>query len=98
MKAKASSLKKMARLAGVLYLALILSSLYSHWFVPSKIFVRGNAVATTNNILANEFLFRTSVIVSLLEMVIFLFLVLVLFRLFKQVNHQLSIVMVALAG
>ncbi|HEY1115674.1 MAG TPA: DUF4386 domain-containing protein [Chitinophagaceae bacterium] len=93
-----ATLKKTARLAGLLYLVLILTAIYAHMYVPSQIFVRGNAVATTNNILQNEFLFRTCVVVNLVEVTVFLFLVLVLYRLFKGVNHHLARVMVAFVG
>jgi len=98
MKEKITSLKKTARLAGILYLAMVFTSLYAHMYVPLQIWVGGDAAATSNNILANEFLFRTCVVVSLVEVIILLFLVLVLHRLFKPVNDQLTRLMVALAG
>ena len=58
--------------------------------------VRGDAVATANNILANEFLFRTSIISDIISNTIFVFLVLVLYRLFKQVNEHRAKLLVAL--
>jgi hypothetical protein len=51
-----TSLKKIARLAGLLYLIVDITGYYSIMYVPSKIVVQGDAVATANNILANEFL------------------------------------------
>ena len=56
-----SSNKKSAQFAGLLYLLMGIIAAYSIIYVPSKIIVRGNATATTNNILANEFLFRTDI-------------------------------------
>ncbi len=98
MEEKMTSLKKTARVAGLLYLLIILTSLYAHVYVPLQIFVKGDAVATTNNILANEFLFRTCIVVSLVGATIFLFLALSLYRLLKEVSTPLAKVMVALVG
>ena len=72
------SLKKTARLAGLLYLMLALASFNGIMYVPGKIIVRGDAIATANNILANEFLFRTGIAVHLISVTTFLFLALVL--------------------
>ena len=98
MEQKMTSLKNTARVAGLLYLIIVFTALYAHIYVPSQIFVRGDADATTNNILANEFLFRTCIVVSLIEATIFLFLVLGLYRLLKEVNNHLAGLMVALVG
>ena len=84
-----NSNKKTARIAGLLYLILAITGAYSIMYVPSQIIVRGDAAATANNLLANEFLFRTGIVSSLISSIIFVFLVLVLYRLFKQLNeHQ----------
>ena len=91
-----SSLKKTARIAGLCYLLLGIAGVYSIIYVPSKIMVRGDAVATANNILANEFLFRTSIISDIISNTILVFLVLVLYRLFKQVNEHRAKLLVAL--
>ena len=91
-----TSLKKTARLAGLWYLLLAITGAYSIIYVPSKIIVRGDAVATANNILAHEFLFRTSIISDLISNTIFVVLVLVLYRLFKQVNERQAKLMAAL--
>lgn len=91
-----NSLKKTARLAGLSYLLLVITFPYGIMYVPSKIMVRGDAVATANNILANEFLFRTGIAGHLISQVIFAFLALVLYRLFKQVNEHQAKLMVAL--
>src|SRR4030065_1465556 len=96
MEEKTTSLKKTARIAGLWYLLLAITGAYSIIYVPSKIMVRGDAVATANNILANEFLFRTGIISDIISSTIFVFLVLVLYRLFKQVNERQATLMVAL--
>jgi len=88
--------KKTAKLAGLLYLILAIIAPYGLMYVPSKIVVWGDAAATANNILANEFLFRTGIVSNLIGEVIFMFLVLVLYRLLKQVNEHQAKLMVAL--
>ena len=61
METNLSSLKKTARLAGLLYLIWVIAGVYGVMYVPSKTFVGGDSVATSNKILANEFLFRTAI-------------------------------------
>lgn len=80
--------RKTARLTGLVYLVWILTGLYGLLYVPSKIFVRGDTVATTNNILAHEFLFRTYIMNDLIGGALWVVLVLLLYRLFKQVNER----------
>ena len=88
--------KKTARLAGLLYLIVVILAPISIIYIPSKTIVRGDTVATANKILANEFLFRTGIVTHLLCVIIFLFLALVLYRLFKQVNENQAKLMLAL--
>ena len=90
------STKKTARIAGVLYLILAITGAYGIIFIPSKIIVPGDAAATASKLLANEFLFRTGIINDLISNIIFVFLVLVLYRLLKQVNLNNAKLMVAL--
>lgn len=96
MEEEMNSLKKTARLAGLLYLLLSIAGAYSVFYVPSKTMVRGDAVATANNILAHEFLFRTGIIGALISNTLFVLLALVLYRLFKQVNEHQAKLLVAL--
>jgi hypothetical protein len=90
------STKKTARIAGVLYLILAITGAYGIIFIPSKIIVPGDAAATASKLLANEFLFRTGIINDLISNIIFVFLVLVLYRLLKEVNLNNAKLMVAL--
>lgn len=91
-----TSLKSTARFAGLLYLVMILTALYSHMYVPSQLLVRGDAPATTRNILNNEMLFRTCVMVNLMGAIVLLFLAVNLGRLLKKVDRQLSNTMMVL--
>jgi len=79
--------KKTARLAGLLYLLLAIVATYGVMYVPSKIIVWDDAAATANNILVNEFLFRTGIVGSLISQVIMILVVWLLYQLLKQVNE-----------
>ncbi|HRI59168.1 MAG TPA: DUF4386 family protein, partial [Saprospiraceae bacterium] len=61
MENKTYTLKSTARLAGFLYLIWVMTGIYGIMYVPSKTIVRGNAVATADKMLANEFIFRTGI-------------------------------------
>jgi hypothetical protein len=89
------SLKKTARLAGLLYVIMSIQAPIALLYVPSHIMVEGNPAATTNNILAHEFLFRLSIISQFTSIIIFVLLALVLYRLFNQVNQYQAKLLVA---
>ena len=63
---------KAARVAGAIYLLLVVTAPFSLMYVPSKLIVRGNATATASNILAHEMLFRFSIVADLISTVIFI--------------------------
>lgn len=96
MEMNSSSLKNTARLAGLLYLIWIITGLYIMFYIPSQINLRGDAVTAAQNILSNEFLFRTGIMNDLISSTIWVFMVLVLYRLFKSVNERQAKLLVAL--
>jgi len=96
METNLSSLKKTARLAGFLYLIWVITGIYGMMYLPSKIIVKGDVVATANKILTNEFLFRTGIINDLFSATICVFMLLVLYRLFRHVNEGQAKLMVIL--
>jgi len=84
--------QKTARVAGVLYLLLVLTGLFNLVYTPGQLIVRGNAAETAQRMLAHQTLFRVDLVIGLCSTVIFIFLVLVLYRLFKEVNqHQAAL-------
>lgn len=91
-----NSTKKTARVAGLWYLLLAISGAFGLVYVPSKIIVAGDATATVNNILASEFLFRIGIVSNLICQTSFVFLVLALYRLLKDVDKKYALLMVAL--
>lgn len=91
-----NSRKSTARLAGLLYLIWIATGLYGMFYIPSQIDLEGDAASAAQNILSHEFLFRTSIINDLISSAIWVFMVLVFYRLFKSVNERLAKLLVAL--
>jgi len=92
-----ASINRTARLAGGLYLALMPFSVFGIIYVPSVLVVPGDAATTSRNIMASEWLFRSGTVSHLIGQVIFIFLVLALYRLLKPVNKGHAVLMVVLA-
>lgn len=86
------------RVAGLLYLLLAILAPYRLMYLPSTLFVSGNASATANNIAGHELLFRFGIITDLLCGVTIVFVTLALYRLLKDVNHNLAVLMVIVGG
>ena len=67
---------------------------FSLFYVPNKLIVRGDAVATANNIAAHETLFRFGIANELMSTVFFILLLFALYRLLSGVNAALAQMMV----
>ena len=89
---------KNARIAGFLYLLLVIAGPIRLIYIPSKLFVRGNASATANNIAAHENLFRLGIVSDLFCGTILIFVTLALYRLLKGVDQNHAVLMVILGG
>lgn len=85
--------KKTSRLAGLIWLLMFIFGPIAQ-IIRSKLFVTGDMAATAQNIMSNEFLFRLGFISDLIMMVLLLLLPLVLYKLFHNVNKNLSVLMV----
>jgi hypothetical protein len=86
---------KAARIAGAVYLSMVVTAPFSLIYVPSKLIVRGNAAVTAGNILAHETMFRLSILGDLIGHVIFICLAIALYRLLSNVNKTWAMLMVA---
>ena len=93
-----SSTRNPGRVAGFLYLLLVLFAPFRLIYIPSTQIVRGDATATANNIAAHELLFRLGIVSDLFCGTILIFLVLALYRLLKGVDQNLAVLMVILGG
>ena len=91
-----NSIKKQARVAGLLYLLASIPAPFALIYVPSKLIVFGDATATANHVRASETLFRLDIASELIGFIIFIFVVLALYRLFKGVNEKHALAMAIL--
>ena len=89
--------KKIARIAGALYLVVILTGFFTLAYVPSRLIVWKDAAATFKNITASEMLFRLDIVGSLVCYISFLLLPLALYKLLKPVNKTYALLMIVLA-
>ena len=93
-----TSTRNPGRVAGLWYLLLIVIGPLRLIYIPSTLFVHGNAAATVNNIAAHEWLFRVGIVSDLICGVILIFLVLAFYRLFKGVDPHLAVLVVIFGG
>jgi len=91
-----TSLARNARIAGGLYLLLIVAAPWRLLYIPDTLFVAGDATATANNIAAHETLFRLGMVADLFSGAIGFFLALALYRLLKEVSFKHAVLMVML--
>ena len=85
---------KAARIAGAVYLSMVLTGPFSLIYAPTKLIVRGDATGTANNILNHEALFRLWIIGDLWTHVIFICLGVTLYRLLSSVNKPWAVAMI----
>jgi hypothetical protein len=88
---------KTSRLAGFLYLVVVVTGLFSLAYVPSQITLSGDPRTAVDNIMASESLFRFGIAAFMMLQVAFLLLPLVLFRLMRPVGEAMATCMVAFA-
>ncbi len=81
----------------VLYPIWAIVGLFGIMYVPAALIVLGDATTTANNIVTNEFLFRLSIVSNLITMLFQILIVLILYKLFKSVDRDQSLLMVILA-
>ena len=85
-----------ARIAGAVYLSMVITGPFSLMYVPGKLIVKGNATATAGNVLAHETMFHLGTVGNLIGSVIFVCLAIALYRLFREVDRTQAQLMVGL--
>ena len=91
-----TSPKRLARIAGVLYLLVGILGGFAEGYVEPKMYVAGNAAATAGNVIANAGLVRLGVVADLLDATFFVFLALTLYTLLKPVHRSVARAMLVL--
>ncbi len=92
-----TSRNKTARVAGLLYLLLIICGIISLAYIPSQLIVRESASKTLENIINSEFLFRLGIVTAIITFLIYILLPLALYKLLHEVNKVYANLMVIFA-
>ncbi len=91
-----SSTRNRGRLAGLLYLLVSIPGFFALIYVPGKLIVHGNAAATAGNIAASETLFRFGIACNIVSQILFMWVALALYDLFKSINRRQAALMFGL--
>lgn len=86
------------RVAGLWYLLIVLMGPLRLVYIPSTLFVNGNAAATVANIAAHQWLFRAGIVSDLIGSVVLVLLVLAFYQLFQGVDKNLAVQVVIFGG
>jgi len=84
------SLRQIARIAGVLYLVIIIAGMFGG-LTRESLLVSGDPVATAENVIASEGLFRTTILADLIMVLADVAIGVAFFYLLKPVNKGLSL-------
>lgn len=80
-----------ARIAGALYLIIIVTAMFAEMVVRERLVVYGDAAATATNILAHEALYRYGGVAMLVAVVCDTAVALIFYQLFKPVSRGLAL-------
>jgi hypothetical protein len=92
-----NSPKRLARIAGVLYLVVAIFAGYA-FNVFTGLYVAGDAAATTTNVVASAGLVRVAVVADLIQVTAWVFLALTLYRLLQHVHPGAAFAMITLVA
>lgn len=86
-----------ARIAGVLYLVIVVGGAWAQLGVRDRLIVAGDAAATARNIAGHELVYRAGFAVEVFYLLCSVPLKLLLYRLFSVVHRNLALVMILFA-
>ena len=93
-----SFVQKTARVAGLLYLVVVVSGFFHLLYVPSRLLVPGDAAATVSHLVAGEGLFRLGILGGFVCYTAFLVLPVALYRLFAPAHPTGALLLLVLAA
>jgi hypothetical protein len=93
-----SSLKRLGRIAGLLYLIVGIFGGFAVAYVTARVYVPGDAATTAANVLANSGLLRIGVVADLLQATVLVFLAMTLYLVLKDVHRYAATAMVVLVA
>lgn len=91
------TMRRLARVAGGLYLVNIVCGAFAIGAVPAMLFVSGDPATTAHNIQTHELVYRLGIAAHVLVVMSNVGLVVIFYDLFKVVNRRLTLVMVVAA-
>ena len=84
------SLRTRARRVGLLYLLMAGVMILAFMYIPGRFVVSGDAAATARNILAGQRLYSIGILAALLSHIMFVFVALALYDMFRDVDRKLA--------
>jgi hypothetical protein len=93
-----SSPKRLARIAGILYLIVGITGGFAEGFVEPRMYAAGSAAATAANVAASGGLVRLGVVAELLDATAFVFLAMTLYALLSHVQEGVARAMLILVA
>lgn len=90
----ATSPRRLARIAGVLYLVNIVGGFFAIGYVPAALMVPGDAAATAQLIRTNELLYRSGLVAHFVVTLTNVPLAVIFYELFKVVSTRLALLVV----
>lgn len=84
-------LRRLARLAGVLYLIIIVCGMFAQGAVRETMLIVGQPEATLRNVLEGSFLFRLGILADLIMIIADVLIGIAFFVLLRSVNESLSL-------
>ena len=93
-----NSPKRLARIAGLLYLIVGIFGGFAIAYVTAKVYAPGDATTSAANVLANAGLVRIGVVADLFQATVFVFLGMTLYLLLKHVNLSVARAMLILVA
>jgi hypothetical protein len=92
-----NSIRATAHRAGVLYFLFMIVAIFREFLFPAFM-VPGDAAATARNITAAEPTYRFGILISFVTLIMFIFLVVSLYKLLKEVDKSHAMLMVLLVS
>jgi hypothetical protein len=83
-------------MAGILYLVMSIVMIVSFMYIPATFIVSGDAAATARNITEREPIYRLGILGAVVSHILFIFVVLTLYNLFKDIDRKQARLMVVL--
>src|SRR5512137_3031407 len=87
--------KTTAHQAGVLYFLFMLVAIFGEFFIPTFM-VPGDAASTARKIIEAESMYRLGILMGFITLLVFIFLVERLYKLFRDVDRGQALLMVLL--